>query len=100
MPAPGRSLLPRKLIVGESIVSVSGFSFILVQNRWSYLLPVVPLGQGGMFWGILRLSKGCFFSCAIAGACEPNWAIATAARAVEAVTSLKNALRVLSLLLM
>ena len=43
MPAPGRSLLPRKLIVGESIVSVSGFSFILVQNRWSYLLPVVAV---------------------------------------------------------
>jgi len=86
--------LPRKLIVGESIVSVSGFSFILVQNRWSYLLPVVPVGQGGRFLGFLKLSKDSFFSCATAAVGEPNWAIATAARAVEAVTSLKNALRV------
>ena len=79
-------------------MSVSGFSFNLLQNRWSYLLPVVPLGQGGRFLGILKPSKGSFFSCASAAVGEPNWAIATAARAVEAVTSPKNALRVCFLL--
>jgi hypothetical protein len=44
--------------------------------------------------GALKLSRGSFFSCAIAAVGEPNWAIAIAARVVEAVTSLKNALHV------
>jgi hypothetical protein len=43
----------------------------------------------------LRVS---FFSCAIAAVGEPNWAIAKADNAAEAVTSLKNALRVWFLL--
>ena len=53
-----------------------------------------PCRPGWKGWGTLKLSRGSFFTCAIAAVCEPNWAIAAAARAVEAVTSLKNALRV------
>jgi len=72
MPAPERSLAPRKLIVGLSMVSVNGFSFSLVQNRWSYLLPVVPSGQGERLGVSRKLSRGFYCSCAIAAVGEPN----------------------------